>query len=87
MRPSPPKSVRYSIATTLTKAYIIPNRMPLKIVGTAAGNMIFQNMSRVLTLKLRPTLTSVRETLRSPCRVWMMIGIDAGRNAIKTTVR
>src|SRR5665213_68075 len=47
----------------LISAKINPSRTPTKMVGSAAGNKIFQNCWVGLRLKLRPTLTS---TLRGP---------------------
>ena len=52
--------IRNSTPTILISEKIRPSRNPTKIVGSAAGNRIFQNCCERVRLKLRPTLMSTR---------------------------
>src|SRR6186997_1864132 len=62
----------------LINAKMRPSRTPTKIVGSAAGNMIFQNCWVGVRLKLRPTLTRTLRVLAMPSIVFRMTGGSAG---------
>ena len=72
--------MRNSTPTMLMRVKISPSRMPTKMVGSAAGNMILMKSWVGLSLKLRPTLIS---TLRVAERPSMVLRITGGRPATK----
>src|ERR1019366_8048555 len=85
--PRPPKLIRNSTPTMLISAKISPSRSPTKIVGSAAGNRIFQNCCVALRLKLRPTLTSTLRVPAMPSMVFRITGGSAAKNPIMMMVQ
>ncbi len=61
-------------------------RRPTKIVGTAAGNWIFQNCCERVRLKLRPTLSSVGRIADRPSIVLSTVGARPDASPIITIV-
>ncbi len=70
--PVPPTSI--SAATITSQAMPIEMRMPVRMVGAAAGRMMVKARRKVPTSSVRATLSHSRRTAATPNAVLISIG-------------